>query len=99
MPMEDALADANSRIVAFLTQERPAVGPLREALARVVPFLPCADPSPRQRVALAEYRRNLNALQAGIGQLTERLWRERAVVRTKLQNLKVARTYQQFANL
>jgi hypothetical protein len=97
--LEETLAEANSQIGVFLEQERPAITPLCETLARVAPFLPCAHPTLRQRAALAEYRQNLEALQEGIGRLTGRLWSDRTSVRAKLQNLKVARTYQQSANL
>jgi hypothetical protein len=98
-PLEHAIATASRKIAAFLEAECPALPPVREGLAGVAPFLPCTDPSDKERAALQEYRENLHTLQAGIERFSERLLERRAAVASKLRSVKVARTYQQFAGL
>ncbi|GEM_PF-5483999 len=98
-PLEGAIASANRKIAAFLEAECPTLPPVRDGLAGVAPFLPCTDPTDQERAALQEYRQNLQALQAGIERLGDRLLERRAAVAGKLRRVKVARTYQQFAGL
>ena len=93
-PLEVALAQANTQIADFLTGNRPALDLLRQALAQVAPFLPCTNPSPPQRLALQQYRQNLEALQSGTQRLKDRLTSRRVTVLTKLKSVKAARAYQ-----
>jgi hypothetical protein len=94
-PLEEILAKASTRIADFLAQDLPALGPVFQALSQVAPFLPCPDPSPEQRAALREYRKSLEALQAGLPQVTGRLQRKRISVLAKLKSVKAARAYQE----
>jgi hypothetical protein len=95
--LDQTLQDATAQITAFLTTEQPAIAPVREALARVAPFLPCANPTSQQKDALQQYRKNLEALQQGLPQLTERLLVKRAALMAKQRRLNAARAYQQSA--
>jgi hypothetical protein len=97
--LEETLSDANARIDAFLTAGQPVLRPLLDALARVAPLLPCQHPTPLQRVALQQYRKNLEALQESIPQLKERLLARRAVLTAKQRGLNAARAYQTSARL
>jgi hypothetical protein len=94
-PLEKALAKASRRIADFLAQDLPTLGPVSQALSQAASFLPCTDPSPEQRAALREYRKSLEALQAGIPDVTGRLQSKRTSVLAKLKNLKAARAYQE----
>jgi hypothetical protein len=92
-PLENALADATTRIGVFLRREKPALDPLFTALGQVAPFLPATEPTDREKAALAEYRKTLSELQLALDRMVGRLWSERTALQEQSSRLKVLRSY------